>query len=163
MANQSLEPYVDLLRKAFGVPQSGTLIPYVDICRVLNEGRCTRNGYWRCTNTRWYAIVGKWRGELDSKHNVVTKAKINVGIEVLPDNKRIIHAGDIFAKGIRNIKKCHSIASRTHSANLDNEHKELQVFYVKTSKGILVKTATASKKSKARNSHGLKILHNIDK
>lgn len=163
MANQSLEPYVELLRQRFGIPQPGTIIFYPLIDQVLTEVRSMRNGHWRCSNQFWYSVVGKWRRELESKHNIVTKAIINVGIKVLLDDERITYAGDYFVQGARKIKRCHEIASKTSSANLNQEFKDIQVYYIKTSKGILVKIAKTSKNSKVKNSKGIKILHNIDK
>lgn len=120
--SDSREPYVAKLREKFGVPADGMVILYKDIDKVLGMSRIIiRERGIKASNAQWYSIVSCWRWELKTQHNIIMKAVVNTGIEVLTPEKRIIYIGSHFNRGLNEIRNATEIAKNTVRVGLGKE------------------------------------------
>lgn len=141
--NESREIFIKLLRSEFGVPSSGSIIKYSDIDKVLGF---SRSGSLK---PKWYSVVGSWKKELKTMHNIVTKNIINVGIEVLDGPKRINQAGSKYTTGLKRIGECYDISSNTSISDLSKEEKQKRDHLVMSSGRIIMMAEKMENKIKA--------------
>lgn len=107
------DPDVRKLREAFGVPNEGTLLAWVEIERVIGEKKGT---------SRFNTVVGAYRRAMKREHNAVFEAVPGKGLLHLPPNERVEFGIRNRQFGIRKTFRAVSVIATTDRKRLTPEN-----------------------------------------
>lgn len=132
------EPDVRALIERYGVPAEGTMIPYVEIEKLI---RCGRRSF------RFKTVTDRWRKQLKRDHNVATGCDCRgEGIKVLCPDERVSAGKAKTRTAVRAIRRSVDLVETTDKARLSPEMRAEADHLVQCSGALLLAARMEAKR-----------------
>lgn len=110
-------PDVDRLMQAFGVPQEGTVITWLEVEAAIGSNR---------DSSRFQTVLQAWRWRLEKENKVWLKTLKGVGVEVADPGKRLHQGGTWVRSGFRSLRRASGLAANTDRTRLTETQRQVR-------------------------------------
>ena len=121
---------VQAIRDAFPDLKPGDIVRYDALENIIGKQR---------SSNRWHTVVAKWRRRIEVDDNLMTRAVIGVGYEILDAKGRIEVSANQYHHGIRRIVTASIRANATDPDELDDAGRHTRAFVI--AQGASIKLA----------------------